>query len=90
MLRVVIENLILFLLPTIVYVAFVLLRRRGKPDQSPQRVLDDAPIVWLIALGALTMMAGLAFFVKTNGGSPGQGYEPPVFRDGKIVPGRRE
>lgn len=90
MLRVVLENLILFLLPTLVYVAFVTLRRRGKPGQSVATVLDEAPVVWLIAIGALMMMAGLAYFATTDGGKPGQGYEPPVYKDGKIIPGRKE
>ena len=90
MLRVVIENLILFLLPTVLYVAFVMLRRRGRPNSSPQAILDEAPIVWLIAVGALMMMAGLAYFATTDGGKPGEGYSPPVYRDGEIIPGRRE
>ena len=45
MIRIVIENILLFLLPTIVYVAYVYMTRDEKPGAT--RVLDDAPLVWL-------------------------------------------
>ena len=90
MIRIVIENILLFLLPTVLYVAFVMVRRRGQPNQSPQQILDEAPVVWLVVAGAVLMLAGLAYFASYTGGKPGQGYQPPVYQDGKIVPGRKE
>lgn len=90
MIRIVLENILLFLLPTVVYVAYVAMRRRDKPNNSPQQILDDAPLFWLLAAGAIVMLTVLAFFSTETGGRPGQGYEPPVYRDGKIVPGRKE
>lgn len=82
MIRVVIENIVLFLLPTVVYVVFAaLIRTDGK------RSLDDAPVLWLIVGGALLVVTVLVVFGQTPGGLPDQHYEPPVFKDGKLQPG---
>jgi len=86
MIRVVIENLLLFLAPTVIYVAYIYLSRRGKV--TPQNVLDEAPLIWLCAAGAALVVITLLTFGSTSGGKPGQTYEPPVLRDGKIVPGK--
>ena len=87
MIRIIIENTLLFLLPTVIYVAYVLLRRRieGTADIN---VLDDAPLIWLVAAGAALVIITLVVFGSVSGGKPGQIYEPPVYRDGKIVPGK--
>ena len=42
MIRVVIENILLFLLPTLIYVAYMLVRRRHQPNAA-QQIIDDAP-----------------------------------------------
>lgn len=90
MIRVVIENILLFMLPTLVYVLFMLVRRRQNANTSVQQIFDDAPIVWLLAAGAVVMVAGLAYFGSTTGGKPGEQYQPPVYKDGKVVPGKRK
>ena len=58
MIRVVIENILLFLLPTALYVAFMLLRNRHQRPGSARQIIDDAPIVWLLVAGAIVMIAG--------------------------------
>jgi len=88
--RVIIENILLFLLPTLLYVAYVMVKGRDQPQQSPRQILDDAPLIWLFTAGAIMMIIGLAYFGSHTGGKPGQGYEPPVFRDGQVIPGRKE
>jgi hypothetical protein len=87
MIRIVIENILLFLLPTVIYVAYVALKRRVE-GASGGNILDDAPLVWLFAAGAVLVIATLVVFGSTSGGKPGQTYQPPVFRDGKIEPGQ--
>lgn len=84
MIRVVIENIILFFLPAALYVSWVLLTRTdtGKP------VLDTAPVVWLLISGTMLVIIFLISFGSTTGGLPGQIYEPPSFKDGQIIPGR--
>lgn len=86
MIRIVIENLLLFLAPTLIYVAYALATRRGTPDSG--KVFDDAPLIWLFAAGAALVVVTLLVFGNTSGGKPGQAYVPPSIKDGKIEPGR--
>ncbi|MGI9423672.1 MAG: DUF6111 family protein [Hyphomicrobiaceae bacterium] len=90
MIRVVIENILLFLLPTLIYVGFMLVRKRDQPSVGAKQIFDDAPIIWLLVSGAIMMIAGLAYFGSYTGGKPGEQYQPPSYRDGKIVPGQRK
>jgi hypothetical protein len=85
MIRIVIENILLFLLPTVLYVGYVLLTR-GVPTKGS--LLDEAPLVWLFAAGALLVVLVLVAFGSTSGGRPDQHYEPPSMKDGQIQPGR--
>jgi hypothetical protein len=85
MIRIVIENIVLFFLPTAVYVTYVLLTR--KPD-SKQGVLDDAPLVYLMAAGTALIIIVLVAFGSTSGNNPGHIYIPPTLnKDGHIEPG---
>ena len=85
MIRVIVENILLFLLPAAVYVAYMLLTRRRS---SPGEVFNDAPLVWLFTAGAAMVIASLIYFASTTvGGSPDQKYTPPYMKDGRIQPG---
>ncbi|WP_295557114.1 DUF6111 family protein [uncultured Hyphomicrobium sp.] len=98
MIRTVIENLLLFLLPTLLYVAWVMIRRyreapqdeEGASSRAATRVLDDAPLLWLFASGALLVIITLAAFGSSSGGKPGQHYAPSILKDGKIQPSQIE
>jgi hypothetical protein len=87
MIRVIIENVLLFLLPTAMYLAYVLLTRRAAGTGN---VLDDAPLVWLFVAGALLVAGTLVYYATlTPGGLPGQTYTPPrMGKDGRIEPGQ--
>ena len=88
MIRIVAENILLFLLPTVIYIAYVYITREEKPGAA--RVLDDAPLIWLFVAGAALVIATLVVFGSISSGKPGQTYVPPVFKDGRIEPGRIE
>jgi hypothetical protein len=96
MIRIVIENILLFLLPTLAYLGWVLIARPDSLERTPDgrirptRVLNDAPLLWLAASGTILLIVVLVAFGKTSGGRPDQSYSPPVFKDGKIEPGRIE
>jgi hypothetical protein len=96
MIRIVIENVLLFLLPTLAYLGWVLIARPHTLERTPDgrirpmRVLNDAPLLWLAASGTVLLLLVLITFGKTGGGTPNQTYSPPVFKDGKIQPGRIE
>ncbi len=91
MIRVIVENVLLFLLPTLLYLGYVLLSRAradgGGDKAETAGVLDDAPLLWLFGAGALLVIVTLVAFGSTTGGKPGQHYEPPSLEDGKIKPG---
>lgn len=86
--RIVIENILLFLLPTAIYIAYIYLTREEKPEAK--RVLDDAPLLWLFVIGAILVIVTLITFGSTSGGKPGQVYVPPTVKDGRIEPGHLE
>jgi Family of unknown function (DUF6111) len=87
MIRVVIENVLLFLLPAAIYVAYMLLMRPGNAPAGT--VVNEAPLVWLFLAGALLVALTLIYYASvTPGGMPGQTYTPPrVGKDGRIEPG---
>ena len=93
MIRIVVENVLLFLVPTMIYVVWVLMTQ---PETAPRdadgrisasRLLEDAPFVWLIVLGTALVVATIVAFGSGSGGKPGQHYQPPVVKDGQIQPG---
>ena len=95
MIRTVVENLLLLLLPTFIYVAWVLFERaradkaagqEGNGRQPVTTVLDDAPLLWLFASGAILVILTLSLFGSSSGGKPGQQYQPSILKDGKIQP----
>jgi hypothetical protein len=86
MVRVIIENVLLFLLPTAVYVGYVFLVRKSSANTN--QVLNEAPLIWLFLAGLTTIFVTVLVFGAKHEGSPDQVYEPPSYKDGKIVPGR--
>lgn len=88
MIRIVIENIVLFLLPTLIYIAYEFVKRGQGSGQSARVLLDEAPLVWLLAAGTGLVIATMMMFGSSSGGKPGQTYNPPVLKDGRIEPGR--
>ncbi len=92
MIRIVLENIVLFLLPSVAYFAYVYLMRSDKvlkPGEHSQ-IWDDAPIIWLMLAGAVMMLAVTLTFATFEGGTPDQKYIPPYVENGKLVPGHFE
>lgn len=85
MIRVVIENIFFFLLPALCYIAFVAFKRNDWPGLGV--VLTEAPLLKLFGLGAALMLTALIVFSSASGGKPGEAYQPPVFKDGRVEPG---
>ncbi|MEL6297811.1 MAG: DUF6111 family protein [Pseudomonadota bacterium] len=91
MIRIVIQNILLFLLPTILYVGYMFVRRRGTSSGSANQVFDDAPILWLLSIGAVLAIGALALVAGNDNAQVGQTYIPPSRGpDGTIIPGRFE
>lgn len=87
MIRVVVENILLFLLPTAMYVCYMLLTRRNTPAGT---IVNDAPLLWLFVTGALLVAGTLIYYGATStGGTPDLKYTPPrMSKDGRIEPGQ--
>lgn len=97
MIRVVIENMLLFLTPAFLYFAYVLItggarqgETGGEGSQSAAGLFDGAPFVWLFFAGTALVLLILVAFGSNSGGKPGQQYAPPTMKDGRIEPGRME
>ena len=91
MTRLIVENILLFLLPTVLYVLYVMIRRSSERNNTVTRALDSAPLVPLFSIGFVLMVSVLAYFAsQTGSGNPGQTYRPPQVVDGEIQPGRFE
>jgi len=87
MIRVVLVNLLLLLLPTIIYFAYVYLRRQRVPNED---IVADAPIFWLLAGGVVLMLVALVILGQWETGDLAGNYVPPRFEDGQVVPGHFE
>ncbi len=87
MIRIVIENVFLFLLPTLLYVTWIAFQKNKWPGLWT--VLKGAPLIKLFSTGAILMVTTLALFSSREGNKPGDAYQPPIFKDGRIEPGHR-
>ena len=85
MIRIVLENLFFFLLPTLAYVTYIAYRRNDWPGLW--HVLREAPLVQLFVTGAFLMIATLMLFSTAAGHRPGDAYTPPSYQDGQVIPG---
>lgn len=84
MIRIVIENILLFLLPTVLYAIYVAATR----NDTSKSILDGAPLAWLMLAGSALVLIVLATYGHDEGGKPGQTYVPPSMKDGRIEPGQ--
>lgn len=87
MIRIVLLNLLLLLLPLVMYVGYIHLTSAGVP-KTLARILEEAPLAWLLLTGSVLALAMMLIFATVPEGRPGDAYRPPVFRDGEIVPGQ--
>jgi hypothetical protein len=87
MIRIILVNLLLLILPMAIYFSYVYFRRREQPNGE---ILANAPIFWLLAGGAAMMLIALVVLGQWEVGDPGGRYVPPQVKDGKIIPGHIE
>ena len=88
MIRIILQNIILLLLPTVLYFSYMYLRRGGNRQDkagNTTNVVDGAPLVLLFSIGAVLALGTMLYFVSFEQGQPGQNYTPPELRDGKII-----
>lgn len=83
MLRSVIEEFLLFVLPFCLFASYLVVRRRNPFDVEHW----DGHLFWLSVVG---LLFSIGFFAFTGWIAPrNQGvYEPPHMENGQLVPGR--
>ncbi|MEC9367102.1 MAG: DUF6111 family protein [Pseudomonadota bacterium] len=85
MLRVVLVNFLMFLLPFLIYAAIALATGKRKIGEG---FWSDAPVKWLFVAGLGLMLIAVGALISFSGGGPGGSYEPPHMENGVIKPGR--
>ncbi|MEP3048249.1 MAG: DUF6111 family protein [Roseibium sp.] len=86
MLRIVLTQLFLFLLPFACYTAWLYLTKKNKEPDSWTR----GPVAWLTLAGLALMISALVAVAFLGKSPEGTEYRPSEFRDGVFVPGRFE
>ena len=83
MLRIALIDILLFVLPFILYGVYMY----GVKGVPPADLWQSAPIFWLLAAGCGLLLVVMATLIQFSGGKPGGTYSPPVYEDGVIKPG---
>lgn len=85
MLRLILLNLFLFLLPTALYAAYVHASGRGEGEKIS---VNGLPLRILIPTGIGLMMMGMLITAYVGGDDPSGTYVPAHMENGKLVPGK--
>ncbi len=85
MIRPALIEISLFILPFVVYAAFLIATRAGvlHPESWPLRTL-----IRLIGIGLVLMIVSFFFIAEFSGFPVGSTYVPAHVEDGKFVPGQ--
>lgn len=86
MLRIILTQLFLFLLPFACYATWLWLSKKGENPESWSR----GPVAWLTLAGLALTITGFVAVALLNSSPEGKEYRPAEFRDGVLIPGRFE
>jgi hypothetical protein len=87
MARVIALELLLFLLPFVIYGFYLYFTRL---DPLKRESWEHSPIYWLVIGGLLLTIAGFVLTATFTGAPPGATYKPAELQDGHIQPGNIE
>lgn len=85
MTRILLENVFFFLLPTLLYIAWIAFSENEWDGLAA--VIREAPLLRLFVAGAALMLMTLTLFSSRSHNNPHDAYAPPSFEHGKIEPG---
>ena len=80
MFRVVLVDTILFVLPFMIYAAYMVWVK----GVAPKSAMAGAPVLWLIVAGFVVLIVGFFTLVDFTGGDRAGTYHPSVLEDGVI------
>ncbi|ACE99918.1 DUF6111 family protein [Rhodopseudomonas palustris] len=84
MIRVVLTEIGIFLIPFVLYAAFLIATRSAMLHRAswPLRVVG-----WLVATALVLVIVSLLLLVHYSGAPPGSTYVPAHLENGRLVPG---
>jgi len=85
MIRPVLSELLLFVLPFVLYAVFLWATRAGVMDPESWPV---SRLIMLAILSFVLVIGSFLYFANYTGAPPGSTYVPAHIEDGKFVPGR--
>ncbi len=89
MIRIVIQNLLLFVLPMVLYALYMAwARNRARAAGALQPTWEEGPGFWLVLGGAALGVGSLVARALLGEYNPEGVYQPARVEDGRIVPGR--
>jgi hypothetical protein len=86
-LRQFVEIVLPLILPTAIYLAYMLLARPRPGSNAPAL---DWPWVWLGLAGVVLLIATFVAIALFGGAAPSERYQPPKLINGEIEPGHFE
>jgi hypothetical protein len=87
MIRPVFTELILFLIPFVVYAVYLAATRKGLLDAGSWPV---ARIAWLVIAALIMMIGSFVGLAQFGGVPPGSTYTPAHVENGRLVPGSNQ
>jgi bacteriorhodopsin len=86
--RIIVQYVLPLLLPTLVFVGWLLLTRKaGENREETMARLQGGPWYWLVVAGFVLMAAGLIYLGMNSGSPPESVYVPTIVEDGRVIPG---
>ena len=87
MTRILLQYVLPLLLPTLIFVAWLMLTRKQGDNREDLWVrFLEGPWLWLGVTGFTLMAAGLVYLGLSQGHPPGGTYQAPRYEDGRIIP----
>ena len=86
MIRVVLLNAVMFMLPLVIWSAWRLINRQLAEKEPQTPFWENAPFGWLALAGAVLSIGALAMLVGLRETSPGVPYHSPLPGTGDVVP----
>ncbi len=83
MFRIALIDIFLFLLPFLIYGAYMVTVK----GVAPENLWQNAPVFWLLTAAIGLLLVVMAMLIQFSGGKPGGTYHPPSLENGVIKPG---
>jgi len=83
MFRIALIDIFLFLLPFLIYGAYMVTVK----GVAPENLWQNAPVFWLLTAAIGLLLVVMAMLIQFSGGKPGGTYHPPRVENGVIKHG---